>query len=166
MTLQSLKSILSGRSMRAHVNVDMQKVFDSFNQETLLFESIHGEESLSSLPHYSTQLIHRSDKLNLAALLGKNLTVESLCSNKYSANDYNFLKPYASLNERTCWPAKQAHHPKDEVYEWPDGYKEHKVGELYTRKRAEKLQHKRIYLQFNGTVHGLATGTVFCLHRE
>ena len=75
MTLESQNILASERSMRVYVDVDMQTVADKFNQDAFLFDSLQGEESLSSLPTYTVKLLHRSDRLKLDVLLGTRLKV-------------------------------------------------------------------------------------------
>lgn len=95
--------------------------------------------------------------------LSEQRSVESLCSSRYYSVDYNYLAPYRLLNDTSAWPMRQAHHPGGEIFEWPGGYKEDKLGEQYARRRVEELQHKRKYFQFNSTIRGLVLGTSFQL---
>lgn len=88
---------------------------------------------------------------------------ESLGPSTYSTDDYNFLKPTACYYGQGNKYLHAAHHPKADIFEWPGGYTSYNVGELYIRKRAEELQYQRNYLQFSGTIRGLALGSVFSI---
>ena len=92
--------------------------------------------------------------------------VENLRSTRFSTKDYDFLGPFAPLDESSAWSLRHSHHPEAEVYEWPGGYITDAIGERYARRRAEELQYQREYLQFRGTVRGLETGAAFCLQND
>lgn len=114
------------------------------------------------IPYYEhDKLVHVQEEY-----LSEQRSVESLCSSRYYSVDYNYLAPYRLLNDTSAWPMRQAHHPGGEIFEWPGGYKEDKLGEQYARRRVEELQHKREYFQFNGTIRGLVLGASFQLQND
>lgn len=88
--------------------------------------------------------------------------VKELRSGHYALKDYNFKKPGLPLNS-VLQPAQA--HPKGtfELFDYPGGYEDAKVGDDYAGIRLEEERALFATCHGEGTTHGIAPGFVFSL---
>ncbi|MDU8360012.1 type VI secretion system tip protein TssI/VgrG [Pseudomonas syringae group sp. J309-1] len=77
-------------------------------------------------------------------------------------NDYDFLRPSASINVRSAMP--RPHTAGDyPLYDYPGTYVQSQDGEHYARTRIEALQSLHERVELSGNARGLGTGHLFSM---
>jgi len=84
-------------------------------------------------------------------------------SGAYASDDFDFTRPKAELMSKLT--VSSPHHKLGtmEVYDYPGGYQETKVGQSYVRARLEALQSDVETVSGAGNVRALSAGDVFAL---
>ena len=84
-------------------------------------------------------------------------------SGAYASDDFDFTRPKAELMSKLT--VTSPHHKQGtmEVYDYPGGYQETKLGQSYVRTRLEALQSDVETVNGAGSVRALAAGDVFAL---
>jgi len=84
-------------------------------------------------------------------------------SGAYASDDFDFTRPKAELMSKLRVSSPHHKHGTMEVYDYPGGYQETKVGQSYVRARLEALQSDVETVSGAGNVSALAAGDVFAL---
>ncbi|HEY8927528.1 MAG TPA: type VI secretion system tip protein TssI/VgrG [Polyangia bacterium] len=84
-------------------------------------------------------------------------------SGAYTSDDFDFTRPKAELMSKLTVSSPHHKHGTMEVYDYPGGYQETKIGQSYVRARLEALQSDVETVGGAGNVHALAAGDVFAL---